>query len=81
MKIIKRYSHKHGLEQLNQERPQILAEIEAAVASIHAVDALTKVSREASKIRRWGGLLFSPPHVECAFCKSVDRTRRVARMG
>lgn len=60
MQIIKRHSHKSGEQILQREKPGLLAEIEQAVGQIHALDCLTKITAEKSKVTKWGGLLFSP---------------------
>lgn len=70
MKIIKTYSHKKGEEILTQERPRLLQELSVAVEAISAAHCLTKESKETSKIKTWGGLLFSPRAINAAF-KSI----------
>lgn len=67
MQILKQHSHKQGLEQLTQHRPHLVEEIREAIESVSAPECLTKITKEQSKINRWGGLLFSPPAINAAF--------------
>ena len=60
MQIVKRYSHKNGLTLLSQHKLTLLQEIETSIQSISAIDCLAKISSEPSKVKKWGGLLFSP---------------------
>src|SRR5262249_6659431 len=55
---------------LSKERPHLLEELTSCVESVNAVQCLTKESKEASKIRTWGGLLFSPRAINAQF-KSI----------
>jgi Restriction endonuclease BglII len=70
MKIIKSYSYKHAEEILTREHPHLLRELTDAIHSISAVRCLTKESDESSKIKAWGGLLFSPSTINAEF-KSI----------
>src|SRR6266545_4723618 len=70
MKIIKQYSHKQGEELLTKERPHLLTELKFAIEQVNAAECLTKESLEASKIRAWGGLVFSPRAINFQF-KSI----------
>jgi hypothetical protein len=56
-----------GEEILRKEKPGLLDEVEKAIQRIRAVDCLTKISEESSKIRKWGGLLFSPRTINAYF--------------
>ena len=60
MQILKTHSHKGAEGVLKRERPHLLQEIQEAVEQIDALACLTKRTYEASKIKKWGGLLFSP---------------------
>lgn len=67
VKVIKQYSHKTGLELMVQKHSTLLDEVIASIESIKAVDCLTKISSEKSKIRQFGGLVFSPPTINHHF--------------
>lgn len=67
MEILKSYSHKSGEEILRRNKLELVQQVELAIRSIHAVDCLRKVTREASKVRKWGGLLFSPRAINAHF--------------
>lgn len=67
MKVLKQHAQKHADEFLRQTRPDILNEVLQFIESINAVDVLTKISKETSKINKWGGLLFSPPALNAIF--------------
>ncbi|RMG73553.1 MAG: hypothetical protein D6711_10635 [Chloroflexi bacterium] len=60
MKIIKIHSHKQGHELILEHHPECFADIIQAVESFDPLTCLIKISEEKSKIRRWGGLIFSP---------------------
>lgn len=60
MQIIKHYSHKRGFELIEAHHLPLLHEIRDAVIQVNAVDCLTKLSKEKSRIRKYGGLIFSP---------------------
>jgi hypothetical protein len=70
MQILKRYSHKKGLERIHTHYPHLLQEITAIIEGLDPVSCLTKVSSEKSKQKRWGGLLFSPPAIN-AYLKNA----------
>jgi len=67
MKVLKQYAQKHAGEFLKQSHPGVLNEVLQFIESVNAIDVLTKISEEASKINRWGGLLFSPPALNAIF--------------
>jgi len=67
LQIAKRHSHKAGEQHLIAEKPELLREVEEAIQSIRAVDCLTKISEEKSRVRKWGGLLFSPRTINSYF--------------
>lgn len=67
MQILKTYSHKGAQPLLSQRYPHLLQEIHQTVENINAVDCLTKRSYEASKVKKWGGLLFSPSKINQYF--------------
>lgn len=60
MQVIKRYAHKNADKLFANNKSYIVEEIESAINRISAVHCLAKISSEASKVRKWGGLLFSP---------------------
>lgn len=67
MKVLKQYAQKHADRILSQAHPEILNEVVRAIEDINPTDVLTKVSLETGKIRRWGGLLLSPPALNRIF--------------
>lgn len=67
MRIAKRYSHKAGEALLYRDKSHLIEEIEAAIHDISALDCLTKISQEASRLSKWGGLLFSPRTINAYF--------------
>jgi hypothetical protein len=46
MKIVETYSHLNGLEFLLVHKPDIWAEIQRVISSVHAEKCRTKVSKE-----------------------------------
>lgn len=57
MKIAQVYSHLNGLEFLLVHKPDLWKEIQESIHNIDAAEALTKISKEKTKI---GEVLFSP---------------------
>lgn len=70
MEIVKHYSHKGAMEILAAHHQNLLDEVKNTIEGIHAKDCLTKISNEPAKIKRWGGLIFSPERIN-AFFKQV----------
>lgn len=70
LEIAKQYSHKSAKELLQGQKPELLREIEESIQKIRAVDCLTKIPKEESKIRKWG-LVYSPPTVNAYFRREL----------
>ena len=69
MKIAEIYSHLNGYEWLQIHKPELIEEIEAAVASVDAEACRTKVSKE---IRMKGKRLYSPKDMNKAFSSCLE---------
>jgi len=66
MNIIETYSHLNGLEFLIVHKPKLWAEIKIVIASVHAENCKTKVSKEKTMK---GKLLYSPIDMNKSFAE------------
>jgi hypothetical protein len=66
MNIIETYSHLNGLEFLIVHKPKLWAEIKSVIASVHAENCKTKVSKEKTMK---GKLLYSPIDMNKSFAE------------
>jgi hypothetical protein len=69
MDVLKTHSHKNGLERLLTHMPDLHHELTKAIQSLDPTQTLTKISAEPSRVRRWGGLIFSPRAINTALKK------------
>lgn len=69
MIIVAQYSHKGGLQFLQQKHPSELAEIKNVISSIDATKFKTKVSKEKTMK---GRMLYSPKKLNCEYMRRFN---------